>query len=244
MENKYKIVIKNIYEGPMELLLDLIKKNKIDIYDIPISDLTDEFIQSLGEINYTNLESFLDFSLMAASLLQIKSRMLLPKIDEAEEEEDPRAELIERIIEYNYYKTVADSLNNYFSIGNSKLLKRTEDLTILAMEENIDYREMDSTKLLKTISKMLAKKVEKYEETVFDIEHEKFTMEESLERLKELLLNKDTLLFSSLFNSKASKVEIITFFLAILELIKSNKIIAKQEKDNDIIIEKVLWKIK
>ncbi|MFB0972558.1 MAG: segregation/condensation protein A [Neofamilia sp.] len=110
MESVINVSIKNIYDGPMDLLLSLIKKEKIDIYDIPISNLTDKFLATMGEISYKNLESFLEFSDMAATLLQIKSKLLLPIFEDESEEEDPRESLVNRIIEYNYFKNLSEIL--------------------------------------------------------------------------------------------------------------------------------------
>lgn len=240
IETKYNITINNVYEGPMELLLDLIKKNEIDIYDIPIAKLTEKFIEEIGEIRFENLESFLEFSFMAATLLQIKSKMLLPiNEDEENDEIDPREELVNRLIEYNYYKEISTILKSYFNIGNKKIQKNSEDLTILAMEENIDFKDMNIDSLSKLFSKMLHKSYKDEIDFEFNINYESITMEEGITYLESKLVNDKKFYFSSLFDVAISRLEIITFFLSVLELIKSKKITVTQSKiHEDILIEK------
>lgn len=238
MEGTINVSIKNIYDGPMDLLLSLIKKEKIDIYDIPISTLTDRFLTTMGEISYKNLESFLEFSDMAATLLQIKSKLLLPIFDEESEEEDPRDSLVNRIIEYNYYKNLSGVLLEFFDIGSMRLEKKAEDLTILSMSEQIDYSEMDISKITNSFLKLMK---ESNIDTLiheFDIEEELITVEEGISFLKEKLTSIQTFNFESLFSKNTTKLEIVTFFLAILELTKIGKIIVNQNIKEGIIIAK------
>lgn len=238
MEGTINVSIKNIYDGPMDLLLSLIKKEKIDIYDIPISTLTDRFLTTMGEISYKNLESFLEFSDMAATLLQIKSKLLLPIFDEESEEEDPRDSLVNRIIEYNYYKNLSGVLLEFFDIGSMRLEKKAEDLTILSMSEQIDYSEMDISKITNSFLKLIK---ESNIDTLiheFDIEEELITVEEGISFLKEKLTSIQTFNFESLFSKNTTKLEIVTFFLAILELTKIGKIIVNQNIKEGIIIAK------
>lgn len=238
MEGTINVSIKNIYDGPMDLLLSLIKKEKIDIYDIPISTLTDRFLTTMGEISYKNLESFLEFSDMAATLLQIKSKLLLPIFDEESEEEDPRDILVNRIIEYNYYKNLSGVLLEFFDIGSMRLEKKAEDLTILSMSEQIDYSEMDISKITNSFLKLMK---ESNIDTLiheFDIEEELITVEEGISFLKEKLTSIQTFNFESLFSKNTTKLEIVTFFLAILELTKIGKIIVNQNIKEGIIIAK------
>ena len=238
MEGIINVSIKNIYDGPMDLLLSLIKKEKIDIYDIPISTLTDRFLMTMGEISYKNLESFLEFSDMAATLLQIKSKLLLPIFDEESEEEDPRDSLVNRIIEYNYYKNLSGVLLEFFDIGSMRLEKKAEDLTILSMSEQIDYSEMDISKITNSFLKLIK---ESNIDTLiheFDIEEELITVEEGISFLKEKLTSMQTFNFESLFSKNTTKLEIVTFFLAILELTKIGKIIVNQNIKEGIIIAK------
>lgn len=240
MKNSHDIHIQNVYDGPMEMLLDLIKKDKIDIYDIPISKVTDQYIERMGSLNFNNVDSFLDFSLLAANLLQIKSKMLLPIQEDEEDEIDPRDELVNRIIEYNYYKQISTILSEYYKIGNKKIIKKPEDLTILSMEENIDFKDMNINSLSRVLSKILRKNFTESIEIEFEIEQQSITMEESISLLENRLENKENLYFSTLFNKNTSKLEIVTFFLSVLELIKSRKINVEQTRNyEDILIKRL-----
>lgn len=237
-ENIINIKITNVYEGPMDLLLNLIKKEKIDICDIPISYMTDEFIKTMGEITYVNLESFLDFSIMASSLLQIKSKLLLPATENEIEDEDPREDLVSKIIEYNYFKYISNILMDYYKIGSIKLEKKPEDLTLLALEENIDYNEVSPVKLSNSITKLLKRKAQKNFIPEYDIEQESITVEEGIIFLRKLLNQKSAFNFKSLFTAESKKIEIITLFLAILELSKIRIINIEQNLKEEIIINK------
>ncbi len=238
MKDKIKINIDNVYEGPMDLLLSLIKDNKIDIYDIPISYITDEFINKIGQMSFENLDSFLDFSLMASILLQIKSKMLLPKFEEDDDEEDPRKDLVDRLIEYRYFKNIATILKDFNEQANKKILKQSEDLTILALEEKIDYKEVTANRLASVYSRLLFKKSIKEKEIVFDIEEDKYTIEACLDILYTKIENYNKFYFKNLFDSDSTKLEIVTYFLALLELMKLKKIKVKQ-KDEEIKIERI-----
>lgn len=239
MEKQIKINIDNVYEGPMDLLLSLIKENKIDIYDIPIAYITDEFINKIGQITFNNLDSFLDFSLMASILLQIKSKMLLPKLPEEEEEEDPRKDLVDRLLEYRYFKNISKILGSFNERANKKLFKQAEDLTILALEEKIDYKAVTANRLLSTYSRLLYKQSIKEKETVFDIEEDKYTIEACIDILHKRIESYNKFYFKNLFDSESSRLEVVTYFLAILELMKLQKIKVDQ-KGEDIKIERIV----
>lgn len=234
-ETELNVNIENVYEGPMDLLLDLIKKNKIDIYDIPIAELTEEFIQEMGAISYVNIESFLEFSYMAATLLQIKSRILLPK-EEEEEEEDPRDKLVERILEYNYFKYISRLIESDYRVGHKRILKKREDLTILAMNENIGYKEMRVSSLVNVVERFLRKKIIRENRYDFEIEEDPLTLEEGINILNRKISKNENFYFSSLFGKEKSKLEIVTFFLALLELTRIGRISLNQEGNEDILI--------
>lgn len=231
MNNVINIEVKNVYDGPMDLLLDLIKENKIDIYDIPISYLTNEFSNRLGLITYKNLDVFLDFSIMASTLLQIKSKTLLPVENDEVDDDDPRKELVDRIIEYNYFKYISSILVSSYNIGSKKLFKNTEDLTILSFEKEIDYKKMDINRLSKTYKKFQKKKPYK-DIDAYEIEENDYTFEESMEKLFDILNNNKSFTFNSLLGENSSRIEIVTHFLVILELVKESKLkLSATEKD-------------
>lgn len=227
----YKLELDNVFEGPMELLITLIKKEKVDIFDIPIALITDKFISHISGIDFENVGLALDFTNMASTLLEIKSKMLLPKED-SEIEEDPRFDLVSRIIEYNHFKEVSKVLGNYFEIGDRRLLKKSEDLTMLSTEE-FDYIDSDIDSLTKVLIRILNRKVKEDREEEIELPKEVFTLEKSLKIIRQKIHNHKSISFTSLFNLESTKGEIIAFFLAMLELAKLNEIVLRQKLQDE-----------
>lgn len=237
MENNYKIEISDVYEGPMDLLVELIKKEKIDIYDIPISLLTDKFIASLGVLNYKNLNTYLDFSLMASDLLEIKSKVIL-RDEQDSDDEDPREALAKRIIEYNYFKKVSKILSQYYNEGKKNLEKFPEDTSILSSSLEINYKKLNTKALLRSLSKMLAKKNFENSSKDFNIHIDKYRLEDSIVGMKKMIKENKVIHFSNIVNSEKSKGKILSYFLAILELSKMQIINISQE-DKEIVIKEI-----
>lgn len=231
---EYNIVLKS-YEGPMDLLLDLIKKNKVDIYDIPIFKITEEFLNYLENASKLNMDLASDFTLMASTLLEIKSKMLLPKSvsEDEEEEEDPRADLVKNLLEYKKFKEASEVLRKqgeYESKSFSKL--RTEIFDV----DEIDFlKEIDVNKLSKTLIRIL----ENYkEDEIIEIEKDSFKIEDASRIIKTKILNEKKFFFTELLTDVKYKSDVITYFLGMLELIKLEFIEAKQKYNyGDILIE-------
>ena len=137
-----------VFEGPLDLLLYLIKKNKISIYDIPIAEISAQYNEYLEKLESANLEVTSEFVVMAAQLLYIKSRMLLPK-PEIEDEEDPRAELVERLLEYSKYKAASEFLGDRESIGKDTFFKKRDNIGDVKIENVIDNVLMTFLKVIK-----------------------------------------------------------------------------------------------
>lgn len=233
-----KVEVKDIYEGPMDLLISLIKKDKIDIMDIPMNEITTGFIESMEEINFTNIDMCLDFSNMAAELLEIKSKMLLP-IEEEIEEEDPRLDLVNRILEYNYYKSISNILNDYYKDARGYLLKKPEDISLIYDQESIEYESLQVESLTKALVNLLSEQNKIESDLEFDIEVETLTISDCIKDIELKLSSKKVLKFSDILNDKISKIDIISYFLAILEMSKENIIYIKQETgQTDIIIKR------
>lgn len=233
-----KVEVKDIYEGPMDLLISLIKKDKIDIMDIPMNEITTGFIESMEEINFTNIDMCLDFSNMAAELLEIKSKMLLP-IEEEIEEEDPRLDLVNRILEYNYYKSISNILNDYYKDARGYLLKKPEDISLIYDQESIEYESLQVESLTKALVNLLSEQNKIESDLEFDIEVETLTISDCIKDIELKLSSKKVLKFSDVLNDKISKIDIISYFLAILEMSKENIIYIKQETgQTDIIIKR------
>lgn len=241
---EYKIIIDE-FEGPMDLLLHLIDRAEIDIYDIPINKISEQFILYIRQMEELNLEIASDFLLMAATLLEIKSKMLLPKEDKEDESEmdeiDPREELVRRIVEYKKYKEAAKELKEYESLYSKMYLKPREEIFI-DKDEEFELTGLNIEDLLKSLNKVLKESSKK--EFILDIDEiqrEEYTLEKCIKIIKTGLEIKDNIRFKDLFDLEdTSKPEIIAYFLSILELITVKYIGVKQKDDfSDLFIYKL-----
>ena len=231
----YNISLKS-YEGPMDLLLDLIKKNEVDIYDIPIHLITEQFLEYLNLSKTLNMDITSDFILMAATLIEIKSKMLLPKHqdeDESEEEtEDPRQELVQKILEYEKFREVSSILKTSHEFENKSIYKLQEDFSSI---DDVDFiKNLTKDKLAIAFSNII--KNMKAEEKNYTIRTELFTNKMAMNIIKEKLKSSKQLSFVEIVKDQSLE-NIITYFLAILELAKNGKITLDQNKDlSDILI--------
>ena len=221
----YKIRLE-IFEGPLDLLLYLIKKEELDIYDIPITRITEQYLEYLNLMELLDLEIAGDFLVMAATLMQIKSKMLLPPDPEGVETEelDPRAELVRRLLEYKAFKEAAEDLRG-FEAGRSGIFSR------FGVEPEIDgsdsaFIEVSLFDLIQAFSKVL-KGLPK--ETFHEVVKDEFTVAEKIVDIQERLKRQSKIYFSSLFKEAKHKSEVITIFLAVLELIKQKQISTRQD---------------
>ncbi len=231
----YNISLKS-YEGPMDLLLDLIKKNEVDIYDIPIHLITEQFLEYLNLSKTLNMDITSDFILMAATLIEIKSKMLLPKHqdeDESEEEtEDPRQELVQKILEYEKFREVSSILKTSHEFENKSIYKLQEDFSSI---DDVDFiKNLTTDKLAIAFSNII--KNMKAEEKNYTIRTELFTNKMAMNIIKEKLKSSKQLSFVEVVKDQSLE-NIITYFLAILELAKNGKVTLDQNKDlSDILI--------
>lgn len=237
---EYKIVV-DVFEGPMDLLLNLIEKAEVDIYDIPINLITEQYMDYIYELEGLNLEVASEFLVMASTLLEIKSKMLLPKekvIEEGVEIElDPREELVRRLIEYKMYKEAADRLRNQEDIELLAYYKPREDLSeYVNIEEN--FGTMDLNLLVKSLYNIMIDRGNQNLD-ISEIHREEYTLEFCIEEIEEKLKSTNHIKFTDLLGRTSSREEIITYFLSILELIKLKCIYIKQDElFSDIIISK------
>lgn len=214
------------FEGPMDLLLHLIDKHKINIYDIPISDLTKQYLDYLDKMKSFNIEISSEFLIMAATLLQIKSRMLLPKnlVREEENEEDPRLELVRRIIEYRRFKEVTQILSNM--IGADEQFYPREPTPI--PDEYLPPENIPLEVLIAAFKTVLQVKEDITIPEVI-VTREEYNIEDKMKEVLKVLENfNGKILFSDAFKT-SSRGELIITFLAILELIKNRKITVNQK---------------
>lgn len=232
----YKIKLQD-FEGPLDLLLFFIRRDEVDIYDIPISKITKEFIDYIHVLQQLDLEVAGDFILMASTLMQIKVRMLLPReVNSKGEEIDPRDDLVRALLEYKRYKEMAEELN-FFESNQNKLFFR-QNFEADEIETPGEYetllRNISIYDLIKAFSKAM---MEKKEVVVHQIKKINFTIDEQSNYIMDKLAEKNELIFIELVLGMQEKLRIIVTFIAILELIKIGRIGLKESPNfNDFII--------
>ena len=236
------------FEGPLDLLLHLIEKNKINIYDIPIAEITDQYLQYMAEMDRTDLDVMSEFLVMAATLLEIKARMLLPeeKDEETGEPEDPRAELVERLLEHKKYKLMAAELQDR-EFEASRVLFREGELPkeVRQYEPPLDLDALfhDVTLLrLRTIFEDVMRhredRLDPQRSRFGTIRKEPVSLKERVITLMEFAKAHRQFSFRKLLKKEASRTEVVVTFLAVLELMKAGKIHTVQENlFDDITIE-------
>lgn len=229
------------FEGPLDLLLTLIKKNKVSIWDIPIVEITDQYLKAIEGIEKSELDNTSEFIVMASQLLYIKSRMLLPKEEKEEEEEDPREELARRLYEYNKFKEASQQMRkNEFS---SRYM-------VFRHEEKIKFpvprysRHHDLSELADAFNSIYQRRLRKAkpEKRAFSgiVGREKVSVDDMVEKVCKALRKTRKLKFHALFREEDSRPEMIATFLAVLEMIKLNRIRADYDEENhDFIISNV-----
>lgn len=233
----------DIFEGPMDLLLNLIEENKLDIYDIPINLVTSQFLDYIDKIDDLNLEITGDFLIMASTLLEIKSRMLLPKekiiMDDEEVEIDPREELVRRLEEYKLYKEISVELRNNEIYGLNTYFKPKEELNF--EDDELDLGDLSLNKLIKTMNNIIRRSRIEDNFSLEEVNREVYTFEECKYNIKLNLANKKKCNFTELIDSPITKRKIIAYFLSVLELIRLRLIMVKQDDAfTDLVIMKRL----
>ncbi|WP_425448681.1 segregation and condensation protein A [Dethiothermospora halolimnae] len=238
----YKVILES-FEGPFDLLYHLIEKSEIDIYDIPIAEITEQYISYIEKMKELDLDVTSEFLLMVATLLEIKSRMLLPKMkkDDGEqlqmEEVDPREELIRRLIEYKKYKNVAEELKTKEKAQQKVYYKPKEEIEMFVEKDEIKLENVNLDDIIDAMVKIIEeKKKDNKTLNIATIERDEITIEQGMKNLLNTLNKKREIEFKKLFQDKFNKVEIVVTFLAILELIKQKKINIVQENNFDSIL--------
>ena len=224
----YKVKLE-IFEGPLDLLLYLVKKDHLNIYDIPIAQVTEQYLQYLELMRLLDLNIAGEFLVIAATLMQIKSKMLLPAEEGQEEsaQEDPRQELIKRLLEYEKFKEIAQALREK-ETSQKELFKRPKAIEKEQLQpEKEVYFEASVFDLLNAFSKVL-ENIPK--ELFYEVIKDEFTIQDKIHEILHLLLIHNSMRISELFNKAGSKMEIIIIFLAILELIRLKEILACQKE--------------
>ncbi len=226
------------FEGPLDLLLHLLDKNKVNIYDIPIVEITKQYMEYIREMQRQDLNVMSEFLVMAATLLDIKSRMLLPVDEESEEEEDPRAELVEQLIQYKMFKYMSVELKDR-QIDAGKILYKIPTIPeeVRQYEEPVDLdaltADINLQQLSRIFNSVIRKQVDKIDpirSNFGKIEKEEISVDDKLIYLENYAKKHSKFQFRSLLESQKSRTEIIVTFLAILELMKTGKIQIMQER--------------
>jgi segregation and condensation protein A len=221
------------FEGPLDLLLHLIREHEIDIYDIPIASITNQYLEYLGLMESLDLALAGEFIEMAATLIRIKVRMLLPApIDEGEEAEDPRAQLVQKLVEYREFKEAASSLSER-ELERRELFPHGIDVRAYRdLDEDMDTEEFlrdvtlfDLVDCLKDVLSRIPTRID-----VHEVDFEGVTVEEEIERIRGELRNRGPIQFRQLFTAASTRREIITTFIALLELIRLGVIAAAQKR--------------
>ena len=227
-------VFLDTFEGPLDLLLYLIRKQNLNILNVPIADITDQYVNYINLMKELELELAGEYLLMAAMLAEIKSKMLLPLFEEVEDEEDPRAELVRRLLEYERYRTASEELN--------KLKRLERDVFITGVESShlaqpIELPDIALQELLLSFQEVL-KRAEMF--TTLHMLKEPLSVRERMATILEKLKSKDFIDFTELFDLEEQKTGLVVTFLAILELMKESLIEIVQTKAYGIIHVKAL----
>lgn len=235
-----------VFEGPFDLLFHLIEKSKVDIYDIPIADITQQYVQYIEDVKKFDLEITSEFLVMAATLIEIKSKMLLPNKKEEQlemdiEEEDPRQNLVKRLIEYKKYKNAATEFKSREQIYTKFFYKNPEQFDQFLKCDTEELGDLEMKDLLDAFNRVLIKrkKINENRMHIREIKREEITLEDKLEQIKNLINKNSSLEFEKFFVNSFDRSEIVVTFLAILELMKLKFIIVQQNKTfGDIIVKR------
>lgn len=225
------------FEGPLDLLCHLIDKHELDIHDIPIALITEQYLAVIYDLHVLDLELASEFLVMGATLLEIKSRMLLPQADVADSStqwEDPRTELVGRIVEYRRYKEAARHLQELESQFGQRYYKEPEDLDSLLERDSSALKELnlETDLLVEALKRVLDKmdRIDSHRETYFKtMRRDPFTVEEKMGWISQRLVLTGKLRFMALFEEDATRLEVITTFLALLELMRGGKVKVRQD---------------
>jgi len=234
-----------VFEGPLDLLLHLIDKNKVDIYDIPIVTITEQYLEYIKNMESRDMNVMSEFLVMAATLIDIKCRMLLPiEVDEDGEEEDPRAELVQKLLEYKMYKYMSQELRD-LQVDAAKNMYRQQKLPpeVASYRQPLDYEQLVGDMTLNKLHDIFKSIVRKQEDKIDpirskygNIEKEEIDMEVKALYVEAYAREHKTFSFRKLLEKQSSRMELIVTFLIILEMMKIGKITISQENIFDDIL--------
>ncbi|MDO4292223.1 MAG: segregation/condensation protein A [Eubacteriales bacterium] len=225
------------FEGPLDLLLHLIEKNKIDIYDIPIAEITEQYLAYIRQMETEDMNVMSEFLLMAATLLDIKCRMLLPReVNEEGEEEDPRAELVQKLLEYKMYKYMSYELKD-MQVDAAKSFYREKEIPreVEAFRPPVNYAELlgDLTlaklqAIFESVLKRQEDKLDPVRSSFGRIEKDEVSIDDKAVYVRDFIRSHGRFSFRELLEKQNSKMEVIVTFLVVLELMKTGSITVEQ----------------
>lgn len=228
------------FEGPLDLLLHLIDKNKVNIFDIPIVEITNQYMEYIRDIKEEDMGTMSEFLVMAATLLDIKSRMLLPKeVNEEGEEEDPRQELVERLLEYKMYKYMSYELQKKQQDAQKSLYKGSSmPKEVLEYREPVKLEELLSGVTLASLNRVFQDIMRRQESRIDQVrskfgqmEKEEVNLEETIAHVEKYIAKNRKCTFRGLLENQTSKMRVIITFLTVLEMMKTGKIEVSQEEN-------------
>ena len=227
--NKYEIKVEN-FEGPLDLLCHLIEKNKLDIFEIKISDITDQYIEYINQMEQMNLEVTSEFLIMASTLLYLKSKTLLPKETE-DEEELTEEELLQRIIDYKRYKEISKKLKEFYEVNSKRIFKLPD--TVELPKQQLD-KEYSKELIPETYARIIENNKTRINKNAKNIEKiaitETFTVGSKVKDMYRELIKNKRFVFNKLFSlKKHNKNEVVTAFTGLLEMSRSSKVLTEQE---------------
>ncbi len=231
------------FEGPFDLLLHLIRKNKMEIYNIKIYDITKQYLNAINTMKEMDLEITSEFIVIAASLVEIKSKMLLPKIEKEEDEEDPRAELIRKLVEYKKYKKVSEHLALLEESTGERYLKKPEIVEV-DNEPKIEkvLEGITTTQLFNIYKELIQRyksKINNINPAQREISVDLFKIEDKMDEIKKKIAIDEVFRFNDVITKCEFKIEVVVTFIAMLELIKLKEISVVQDKNfSNIIIKR------
>jgi len=232
IEKLYQVQLEDVFEGPMDLLVHLIKKNELDIYDIPVALITEQYLQYVDWMKAMNVDFAGDFIVMASTLAQIKSRMLLPVHEGGEEEEeDPRLELTRPLLEYLQMKSVADQLVERNLLGEKTFIRSSGRDEFLASPDD-EFIKIGLFELIDAFQKILDRIPDDHR---VEMTTDEISVKDKISQIADILETKGSITFLELFSDNPDRQEVIVTFLAILEMVKLTLIRVVQNLNTGII---------
>ena len=232
IEKLYQVQLEDVFEGPMDLLVHLIKKNELDIYDIPVALITEQYLQYVEWMKAMNVEFAGDFIVMASTLAQIKSRMLLPVHEgDEEEEEDPRLELTRPLLEYLQMKSVADQLIERNLLGEKTFVRNSSRDDFLTGQDD-EFIKIGLFELIDAFQKILDRIPEDHR---VEMTTDEISVRDKISQIVDILETRGSITFLEMFSDNPDRREVIITFLAILEMVKLTLIRLVQNLNTGII---------